>query len=133
MLLTGSKEQLQAFWIVDQSPLCECSTLNVIPLMPISSFFSFNLQYPTSRPANHPGLTGNIPQIYRFNPDIPRNRLKSFLAASRQTSIVVQCTCVTVIFNSILEWDCYSVSHATAVMVSSVREPFYSRRLNGCC
>ena len=47
MLLTGSKEQLQAFLIVDKSLVCECSTLGVIPLMLLSAFFSFNVQYPT--------------------------------------------------------------------------------------
>ena len=46
-LLTSSKEQLQAFLIVDKSLVCDCSTLSVIPLMLISAFFSFNVQYPT--------------------------------------------------------------------------------------
>ena len=130
MRLAGSMEQLQAFWIVHQSPLCECSTLIVIPQFIV--FIQCAISH--SRPSNHPGLTGNISQIYRFNYDIPRNQRKSlFLAASKQISSVVQCTCVTVILTLILECDCYSVSHATAFMVSSVRVPFYSRRLNRCC
>ncbi len=44
ILLSGSKDQLQSFLVVDKTLVCECP-LDNIPLILLSSFFSFNICY----------------------------------------------------------------------------------------
>ena len=45
ILLTGCKEQWQAFLVIDKSIVCE-APISVIPFIIISAFYTFNVQYP---------------------------------------------------------------------------------------
>ena len=44
IILSGRKEQLQSFLVVDKSLVCECP-LNNVPVILLSAFFSFNICY----------------------------------------------------------------------------------------